>query len=529
MRRIRGYWLVFAMAAMLLLVGCNVAWMQFGGAPDHPGTNGLETSITPGNVATLTQAWQAVLPHYADGAPLVAFGVSTPSGSHDVVYVTTTAGDLVALDLHTGAQLWSVSFGAGTCKINGTGPTCYTTSSPVADQTAGFVYTYGLDGKVHKVAMGSGVETTTAPWPVVATLKNFDEKGSSALALATAANGHTYLYAANAGYPGDNGDYQGHVTTIDLATGTSNVFNTLCSDQAVHFAEQPATPDCAEVQSGVWARPGVTYSAKTDLIYLATGNATFSPANHDWGDTVLAIHPDGTGVNGGPVDSFTPADFQSLNTTDRDLGSTLPALVPVPAGARVTHGGVADPGGGAGRQGRAVAPGRPGQPQRPERPRPHRWRMGRHQRPGRADPDRAGRLDRLGQDHLGRGRHREPPGRLHGVAEPHHPRAPARGPVEHRHRGHVTPGGRQRALRRRRVEPASLQPEHRGPAVDRRHRFDPLAEPGGGRWDGAGGGRLGPSHRLAAARHVTSGPPNRATRSSTVPPFLATMRHRRAS
>ena len=181
--------------------------------------------------------------------------------------------------------------------------------------------------------MGTGAQSTATPWPVVATLKNFDEKGSSSLALATAA-GHTYLYAANAGYPGDNGDYQGHVTTIDLATGASNVFNTLCSDQAVHFVEQPATPDCAQVQSGVWARPGVTYSATTGLIYFATGNATYNPTTHDWGDTVLAIHPDGTGVNGGPVDSFTPADYQSLNTSDRDLGSTLPALVPVPAGAR---------------------------------------------------------------------------------------------------------------------------------------------------------------------------------------------------
>ena len=60
------------------------------------------------------------------------------------------------------------------------------------------------------------------------TLKPYDEKGSSALTIATAADGHSYLYATQAGYPGDNGDYQGHVSTIDLASGTVRYFNIVC-------------------------------------------------------------------------------------------------------------------------------------------------------------------------------------------------------------------------------------------------------------------------------------------------------------
>jgi hypothetical protein len=87
------------------------------------------------------------------------------------------------------------------------------------------------------------------------------------------------------------------------------------------------------VQSGVWARSGVTYSHATDLVYFATGNATFDPVNGDWGDTVLAVHPDGSGVNGGPVDSYTPTNYQTLDNSDIDLGSTLPAVAAVPSGA----------------------------------------------------------------------------------------------------------------------------------------------------------------------------------------------------
>ncbi len=319
-----------------MLVGCNVAWLQWGGESSHQNDNTAELDLTPANVAQVTQWWQATLPSVADGTPAVAFGVSTPGGTHDLVFVTTKAGGLLAFDLHTGVQVWTVSFGPGSCKINNGTSTCFTTSSPAVDQTGGFVYTYGLDGKVHKVAIGTGVENTAAPWPVTVTLKPFDEKGSSALSMATA-DGHTYLYMTTSSW-GDQGDYQGHLTTIDLANGSSTVFNTLCSNQTVHFVEQPGTPDCSEVESGVWARPGTTYSAATDLIYLATGNATYSPAGHDWGDTVLALHPDGTGVAGNPVDCYTPTNFAFLNSSDEDLGSTLPALVTLPAGALAPDG-----------------------------------------------------------------------------------------------------------------------------------------------------------------------------------------------
>ena len=187
---------------------------------------------------------------------------------------------------------------------------------------------------MHKVGLGTGTEVTAAPWPVVSTLKPWDEKGSSALSSATAANGHTYLYAVHSGYPGDGGDYQGHLTAIDLADGSNHVFNTLCSDQTVHFTS--TTPDCAQRTSGVWARSGVTYSPATNRIYLVTGNAQFD-ATRSWGDTVLALNPDGTGVNGGPLDSYTPTNYQQLDSGDLDLGSTLPALVDLPTPSGTLH------------------------------------------------------------------------------------------------------------------------------------------------------------------------------------------------
>jgi hypothetical protein len=115
-----------------------------------------------------------------------------------------------------------------------------------------------------------------------------------------------------------------------LSDGTQKVFNTLCSDQQVHFVSSPGTPDCASRRSGIWARNGVTYDDVTDRIYFATGNGQFnaSTGGRNWGDSVLALPADGSAVAGGPADSYTPVNFQQLENGDTDLGSTGPALLP---------------------------------------------------------------------------------------------------------------------------------------------------------------------------------------------------------
>lgn len=317
-------------AAGILLLAARVAagadWLQFDFGSRHTGVNPLETTIHANNVATLHQLWQVTLPSIADGAPAFLEHVTTPLGVRDLLFLTTKDGRILALDAANGSTVWA--------KRPATGPN-YTTSSPAVDPTRQWVFSYGLEGKVHRYAVGDGTEVVTGGWPEIATLKPSVEKGSSALSMVTAANGHTYLCVTNGGYPGDAGDYQGHVTVVDLSTGSQNVFNANCSNQAVHFAT-PGPPDCVEVQTAIWARPGVVYDAEDDRIYMSTGNGTFdaNTGGHDWGDTVFSLHPDGTGTGGGPLDSYTPTEYQQLQNADADLGSNAPALLPVmPASA----------------------------------------------------------------------------------------------------------------------------------------------------------------------------------------------------
>jgi hypothetical protein len=311
-------------------------WPQFNMDVQHSGNNTRETMLDATTVKTLVLKQQASFTAPVDGAPVYLTGVTTANGVQDLVFVNTAAADLIALDAKTLMQVWKKSHPfAGTC-TSSNGSACYTTSMPAIDPNRMFVYAYGLDGKIHKHQVGDGTEITTNGWPELSTLKPQNEKGSSNLATAVAASGTAYLYAPIAGYPGDAGDYQGHVTTINLSDGSQKVFNTLCSDQTVHFTNG-GTPDCAQTQSAVWARAGVIYRADVDKIYFGTGNGLWDTTGKMWGDSVLKLNPDGTGAGNGPVDSWTPTDQATLNANDADIGSTGPALLPTPSTSKVKH------------------------------------------------------------------------------------------------------------------------------------------------------------------------------------------------
>ncbi len=303
-------------------------WQQFGYDPHHSGVAALETTLRPGNVHTLHLLYSATLPATVDDAPVFLSGVTTPAGLLDVLYMTTKDGRLIAVDAATGATLWS--------RRPATGPN-YTTSAPAIDPSRQFVYSYGLEGQVHKYQAGDGTEVTGGGWPELATRKPDVEKCSPALAVATAANAHTYLYVANGGYPGDAGDYQGHVTAVDLGSGAQQVWNANCSDHAVHFAH--GNPDCPSVQTAVWQRGGVVYDGDLDRILFSTGNGFFDvpTGGHEWGDSVLALRPDASSNAGLPVDSYTPVNFAQLQGEDADLGSTGPAVLPAVPGSRLAH------------------------------------------------------------------------------------------------------------------------------------------------------------------------------------------------
>src|SRR5260370_18862744 len=96
-----------APAAQEELTGTPGEWQQFGYDPAHRGVNPLETTIQPGNVATLHRLYRAPLPGLVNGAPVFLAGVPTRAGLLDLLFMTTVGGKILAVDAATRRVLWS--------------------------------------------------------------------------------------------------------------------------------------------------------------------------------------------------------------------------------------------------------------------------------------------------------------------------------------------------------------------------------------------------------------------------------------
>jgi outer membrane protein assembly factor BamB len=162
--------------------------------------------------------------------------------------------------------------------------------------------------------------------------------------VATARDGHTYLYMSIAAYPepGDDGDYQGHLVTVNIDSGQAHVFNALCSDREMIFDASGGAGDCGAQQAGIWARAAAVYDSTTDRVFVTTGNGTYDAdrGGFNWGTSVVALRPDGSTDGGTPLDSWTPWNYQALTDDDTDLSSTTIAILPIPRRARLPHMGV---------------------------------------------------------------------------------------------------------------------------------------------------------------------------------------------
>ena len=297
---------------LALPAACASAWITFSFDTARSGVNPEETHITPATVMSLHRFWVHTLPQVVDSAPILLPDVILPDGSqHNVLYMTTKAGSLLAVDAGSGALLWAT-------RPTQNDPNKMTTSSPVVDPERTFVYSYGLDGLLHRYLATTGEEARGGGWPVLVTTMKDSEKESSAL---NAAN--DYIYITTASFGGDAPPYQGHLIVVDLAQGTTHIFNALCS-RIQHIL---APNECPDNGAGIWARVGVVIDPITGHLFLTTGNGpyTASQGGDDWGESVLEFTQDGTRL----LDSYTPNNPDDYSAQDQDLGSAAPALLPV--------------------------------------------------------------------------------------------------------------------------------------------------------------------------------------------------------
>jgi hypothetical protein len=290
--------------------------------PEAPGASSQRSSDTPALAAR--RLWVHTIQPNADSAPAYLSHVRLRDGRrHAMVYVVAgnntsncSPGDpvrratLYALDAASGRAVWTRST---------TGPSRCTTAGPVTDPSGKWVYAPGLDGKLHRYDAASGTEATNHGWPHTITLMPDVEKMA---APATVGTGH--LYVTTSGFIGDQGHYEGHLVTIDLASGSSQVFNTLCSNVHALLSPNPGRSTyCSAIQSGVWGRGEGAIDPVTHDVYIVSGNGPWN-GRTNWGDSILKLDPAGSHL----LDAYTPTTQADLNNSDTDLGSTGPAMLP---------------------------------------------------------------------------------------------------------------------------------------------------------------------------------------------------------
>ena len=113
----------------------------------------IPSEINRDNVAQLTKAWQIKLIDIADTTPVFVSKVPTIGGIVDILVVSTMSGRVMAINADNGTIIWSVD--------GPVGPR-WTTSSPAIDPNRKYVYAYGLDGYVHRYAIGDGSTRTNS-------------------------------------------------------------------------------------------------------------------------------------------------------------------------------------------------------------------------------------------------------------------------------------------------------------------------------------------------------------------------------
>jgi hypothetical protein len=286
-------------------------WTRFGFNAARSNFSTANAGIAAGDIKHLKRQDVGV-PGTVDSSPIYVHAVHVAGKTRDVLIFTTSYGRTFALGANTGHRLWTFS-PASVGALEGTPQ--ITHSSPIVDRSAGFVYSASPDGVIHKLGLRDGKEVTSGSWPTTITRDPTHEKIGTPLNLSG-----QFLIATTGGYTGDAPPYQGHVAMIDRDTGKlARVFNSLCSHRKTLIV--PAT--CPESDSAIWARAGAVVVPGSHDILVATGNGAFDGDSY-WGDSVLRLSPDGQHLLG----NWTPTNQAQLNSSDADLGSTAPALLP---------------------------------------------------------------------------------------------------------------------------------------------------------------------------------------------------------
>jgi outer membrane protein assembly factor BamB len=259
--------------------------------------SGVATGVSP--VSPLHTAWQARLDGAVYGQPLLVGKLVIAATENDSVY---------ALDSASGSVVWHATLGTPVPLSSlpcGNVDPLGITGTPAYDQQNGLVYAVAESTGYRHTLFGLSVSSGAVKVErYIPTPDGNDRDDQQRPALAIA-DGRVYVEFG--GLYGDCGQYQGSVVGIPLSGAGS----------LIHYLV-PTTREGA-----IWGTAGPVFGPDGNF-YASVGNgAQENPAQpFDGTDSVNEITP---GLQ--RVGIFAPSTWAADNASDKDLGSTQPALM----------------------------------------------------------------------------------------------------------------------------------------------------------------------------------------------------------
>jgi outer membrane protein assembly factor BamB len=308
-------WLFFVQLSSAQNIAPARDWTTWGYDQQRSGWNQGEKSLSRANVSDLKLLWSTQLSTPPQGivlstltAPLVAEAVSTPQGAKNLVFLLGADDTVFALDADTGKLFWQKTFANPATAMWPATWLCSNTvnDTPVIDKQNSIIFLVTSDGKLRGLNLSDGTDRMTPTNMIEPFARAWSLNLIDNIVYTTSGRGCGQLPAVKGA---KSPVVPGSVSAMDVSD--------LAHPQLTRFYTS------GNKYAGPWGRGGVTKGPNGTVI-TQTADGLYDPAAGDFGETVLKLAPKATRL----LDSFTPANWQFLNTQDLDFGSSSSDVFP---------------------------------------------------------------------------------------------------------------------------------------------------------------------------------------------------------